>query len=147
MGVIYTRCLCHVNSAVYIFGAQPTLSFPFVEAGENGPVRVVKLAMGCVLMAGCTAQQGASDADVANANARMALQRVADLESEVSDLKKASAAQKRFIDAVYASLEEARKNHDSLRSTFNENVEKGNRRDAAQERDIDALMGRGGKRD
>lgn len=76
-------------------------------------------------------------ADVARANSANALARIEELNTKVEALEHQLAL-------TDASLEEARRNHDRLLETFNGNVEKGNRRDAAQEQDIDWLMNRNG---
>ncbi len=103
------------------------------------------LALAC--LSGCNQNPTTTTrelADVANANSRNALAQIAELSAEVERLEGLIKAQSRNNELTSASLDEARGNHDRLRETFNNNVDKANKRDEAQERDIDWLMRRNG---
>jgi ribosomal protein L7/L12 len=69
---------------------------------------------------------------------------IAALKAQVARLEERAERDREMARLTGASLDEARDNHTSLRKTFNENVDKGNRRDTAQEADIDWLMRRAG---
>lgn len=104
-------------------------------------VRAAALAL--FLLSGCD-RLPQSDAErrsvYADVNAGIALKQIDDQRKEIAELKDQAARDRRYLEAVAASLDEARDNHTRLRKTFNDNVDIGNKRDAAQEKDIDWLM-------
>lgn len=104
--------------------------------------------MGALLLAGCAPMSKAEEAndlaDAAQANARTALGRIEELDSRISDLEEENRRLKESLRLTDASLTEARENHTSLLNTLNSNVDKSNRREAAQESDIDWLLRRSG---
>lgn len=57
--------------------------------------------------------------------ARLSVQ-VTELEGEIRSMKQAEELQAKYIDALSASLEEARANHTRLLNTFNGNVDQNN---------------------
>ena len=92
-----------------------------------------------ILLAACNQSPATSTrdlADVADANSRNALVRISDLSSRIEELERKVEQQDRLIRAYAASLDEARSNHTNLLNTFNDNVDKSNKRDRGQDMDI-----------
>lgn len=103
-------------------------------------MRLVLLA-GVIALAGCSppvredrAREIASGAaeDEAEDVARPLRARIEGLERELAD-------NKRMLDLVNGSLQEARENHTSLRKTFNDNVKVANDHDRAIQERLDQI--------
>jgi len=104
-------------------------------------MRLLMIVTGALALAGCetpvdTARRADDRAVDALNEAGRLKDKVAELETEVANLKSDLESSDRYLKAVAASLDEARGNHTALRKTFNDNVDIGNRRDKAQEQDI-----------
>lgn len=97
------------------------------------------------LLAGCDRLDSTERRSVyADVNASIALKQLEEQRREIAELKEQVARDKRYLDLVSASLDEARENHTKLLKTFNDNVQRANKSDVAHERDIDWLMQRNG---
>jgi hypothetical protein len=97
------------------------------------------------LLSGCDRQRDAeqrstyADVGTATALAQLEAQR-----EKIERLEDIVEKQGRYIAAVHASLDEARENHTALHKTYNEGVDRSNKRAQINEANIDWLLRRNG---